>query len=134
MANTVKAKVSEHHFKRRVSVGNVTLTKSESQEVEVNTTLRNMVKAGNVVVTEGDIHGGEQEKNFQGDDESGEESEADDAETEEAPRNEPDAEVEGGFEDKTVEELKDLCEERNLKKSGTKDELIERLKNSEQEG
>jgi len=134
MSNTVKAKVSEHHFKRRVSVGNVTLTKSESQEVEVNTTLRNMVKAGNVVVTEGDIHGGEQEKNFQEDDESGEESEADDAEAEEAPRDEPDAESVEGFEGKTVEELKDLCEERDLKKSGTKDELVERLKNSEQEG
>jgi len=133
MANTVKAKVSEHHFKRRVSVGNVTLTKSESQEVKVNTTLRNMVKAGNVVVTEGDIHGGEQEKNFQGDDESGEEGEADDAEAEEAPGNEPDAKVPESFEGKTVEELKELCEERDLKKSGTKDELIERLKNENED-
>jgi len=134
MVDTVKAKVSEHHFKRRVSVGNVTLTKSENREVEVNTTLRNMVKAGNVVVTEGDIYGGEQEKNFQGDDESGEESEADDAEEAETPGNELDAEAPENFEDKTVEELKDLCEEFGLKKSGTKDELVERLKNSEQEG
>jgi hypothetical protein len=114
MSETVKAKVAEHHFKGHVSVGNTTLRKDEEKEVKPNTTLLNMVDAGNVVVTEGSLDSGRVEKSFQGDDESGEESEG-----------------ENELEGLTKDELKEKCEEQGLKKSGTKTELVERLKNEE---
>lgn len=40
---------------------------------------------------------------------------------------------EARYEDKTVEELRELAADRNLKKSGTKDELLARLRGQEQE-
>jgi len=116
MTETVKAKVAEHHFKAHVSVGDTTLRKDEEREVKPNTTLRNMVREGNVIVTEGSLSPEKNEKSFREDDESGEKSE-------EASREE--------LESKTVDELKNMCDENDLKKSGTKDELVERLLNEE---
>ena len=117
MTETVKAKVAEHHFKKQVNIGEKTLDRDESREVEVNNTLRNMVRAGNVVITEGSLRPERDEKRFREDDESGEKGEANPGEQD--------------LKDKTVDELKDLLEEKDLKKTGTKDELVERLKNSE---
>lgn len=112
MSGTVKAKVSESHFKKQVNVGDKKLVKDEAREVQVNSTVRNMERAGNVVIVEGSLRS-DDEKSFRGDDGTGEESEKDD------------------LSEKTVSELRDLCEQHDLKKSGTKDEIIERLKNSE---
>jgi lipopolysaccharide export system protein LptA len=117
MTETVKAKVADHHFKGHVSVGDTKLVKEESRSVEPNVTLRNMVREGNVVVTQGSLRPERDEKEFQEDDESGEEGETSSGEKE--------------LEDRTVNELKDLLEEKDLKKTGTKNELVERLKNLE---
>lgn len=117
MSNEVKAKVADHHFKENVKVGDTRLTKRKPETVKVNTTLRNMVQAGNVIVTEGSISPEKSEKSFQENDGSGENSE--------------EGLGEEDLKDLTVDELKEKCESEGLKKSGTKSELIERLKNSE---
>lgn len=117
MTDEVKAKVAEHHFKENVNVGGTRLTKRKPETVKVNATLRNMVRAGNIIVTEGSISPERDEKEFQGNDGSGENSE----------KNAGEDSLKG----LTVDELKEKCESEGLKKSGTKDELVERLKNSE---
>lgn len=117
MTDEVKAKVADHHFKENVEVGDTRLNKRKSKTVKPNRTLRNMVQAGNVIVTEGSLAPERDEKSFQGDDGSGEDGE--------------EGLGEEDLTDLTVDELKEKCEEKGLKKSGTKDELVERLKNSE---
>jgi len=117
MTKKVKATVADHHFKGEISIGNATLRKDEETKVKPNITLRNMVNAGNVIITEGDLSVENDEKSFQKDDASGEKGEEDDEETGEQ------------YEEMTVDELKELCDKNNLKKSGNKSELIERLKN-----
>jgi len=110
--NTVKVKVTDHHFKNSFSVGEKTVG-TEPEEVEVNQTIRNGVQAGTLELIEGTLAPQRDEKSFQGDEQSGEESEeADDEELEEM----------------TVDELREMAEDRGLKKSGTKDELISRIK------
>lgn len=111
--NTVKVKVTEHHFKNSFNTGKSTVG-LEPEEVEVNNAVRNAVQAGTLELVEGDLTPSRDEKSFQGDEQGGEESKETD---------------EPNFEEMTKDELKELCEENDLKKSGTKDELVERLKN-----
>lgn len=132
MTDTVKAKVAEHHFKGQINIAGTTLVKSEAREVEPNITLRNMESAGNVIVTEGDLTPEKNEKSFREDDGAGEESESDDEPQEEPEEVEEEQEAES-LEDLTVDELRERCEEQGLKKSGNKEELIERLKNEGEE-
>lgn len=114
MTRTVKAKVTDHHFKTKYSIGDTMLNDREAKEVEVNDALRNGVCAGNIELVEGSLAPEKDEKSFQEDEQSGEESETDD-------------ENEEDLEELTKHELKELCEEKDLKKSGTKKELVERL-------
>jgi len=111
--NTVKVKVTEHHFKNSLNIGSKTVG-LKPEEVEVNATVRNAVQAGTLELVEGSLAPERNEKSFQGDEQSGEESKEVD---------------ESHYSDMTKDELKDLCEENDLKKSGKKSELIERLKN-----
>lgn len=112
MSNTVKATVNEHHFKGHINVGDKTLTKRDEKTVKDSETLRNLVREGTVKVTQGSLRPERDEKEFQENDESGEESE-------------------DALGEKTVKELRNICEQKDVKKSGTKDEIIERLKNLE---
>lgn len=112
MSNTVKATVNEHHFKGHINVGDETLTKRDEKTVKDSETLRNLVREGTVKVTQGSLRPQSDEKEFQQDDKSGEESEE-------------------AFEEKTVKELREICDNKDVKKSGTKDEIVERLKNLE---
>jgi hypothetical protein len=106
----VKAKVAEHHFKGQVNVGGKTLRKDRETSVEPNTTLRNMVQAGNVIIVEGNLSPERDEKQFQRDDTGGEESKS--------------------LDEMTKDELKELAEQKDLKKSGTKSEIKERIRDN----
>lgn len=114
MVNEVKVKVSDNHFRNTYSLGGKTVSNKQASTVEVTETVRNAVQAGNLELIEGSLTPSKDEKSFQGDGSGGEESEEAD---------------EQDFEEMTKDELKELCEEKDLKKSGTKDELVERLKN-----
>jgi len=116
MSNKVKVRVSDNHFRNTYSIGEKTLTNKEAEEVEVTTTIRNAVKAGNLELVEGSLAPEKNEKSFQGDESGGEETEEVDDQTE-------------SLEDYTKPELKEMCEEKGLKKTGRKSELVERLKN-----
>lgn len=116
MTDQVKVRVNDHHFKNKYSLGEKTVGKEEPEKVEVNNTVRNAVQAGTLELIEGSLSPERDEKEFQENEQSGAEGEEDD---------------ESDFSEMTVDELKQRCEEKDLKKSGTKDELIERLKNSE---
>lgn len=123
MSDKVKVKVADHHTRTQYSIGEQTVSKNEVSEVEPNTTVANAVRAGTLELVEGEIP-----SQFQGDDGDRTESEEDseeDGETQEPEQDEKD------LEDYTKEELKDLAEEKGLKKSGTKSEIVERLKNYE---
>jgi len=114
MTDTVKVKVTDHHFKSHFKVGDVTVTDEEPVEVEPNVTVRNAVQAGTLELVKGRLRPEKDEKEFQEDDGTREESEGLD---------------EKSLRDRTVDDLKDMCEEKDLKKTGTKDELVERLLN-----
>jgi len=118
MSNKVKVRVSDNHFRNTYSLGEKTVTNQEAQEVNVTATVRNAVRAGNLELVEGSLGPEKDEKSFQGDESGGEETK----ETDDEPES---------LENKTKAELKELCEEKDLKKSGKKKELVERLKNSE---
>jgi len=115
MGKTVKVTVTDHHFKTKYSLGNTTVNDREVSEVELTETVRNAVQAGNLELVEGDLTPERDEKTFQGNEAGGKNSEGNDDQKE-------------GLEDKTKNELKEMCEEQGLKKSGTKQELIDRLK------
>jgi len=116
MSNKVKVRVSDNHFRNTYSIGEKTLTNKKAKEVEVTTTVRNAVQAGNLELVEGSLAPEKDEKSFQGDEGRGDEAKEEDDETE-------------SLEDYTKAELKEMCEEKGLKKSGRKSELVERLKN-----
>jgi len=116
MANKVKVRVSDNHFRNTYSIGEKTVTNQEAQEVEVTTTVRNAVQAGNLELVEGSLAPEKDEKSFQEDEGRGDEAEEEDDGTE-------------SLEDKTKAELQEMCEEQGLKKTGKKAELVERLKN-----
>lgn len=115
MSNTVKVKVSDNHFRNTYSLGGKTVDDQEPTRVEVTPTVRNAVQAGNLVLVQGSLAPERDEKKFQGDEAGREEVEESD-------------EGVGSLKDKTKKELKELCEEKDLKKSGNKDELVERLR------
>jgi len=118
MSKKVKVKVSDHHFKANYSIGDKTVSKHEATEVEPNITVANAVKAGTLQIVEGELPA-----KFRGADPSR-------TETEETDESEEETE-EPEFDGKTKDELKEMLESRGLKKSGAKDELVERLKNYE---
>lgn len=115
MSNKVKVKVSDSHFKNSFQTGKTKIREGETKEVEVTAAVRNAVKARNLVLVEGSLGPEKTEKSFQEDDGSGKKGEK--------------ADGDKALKDYTKDELKEMCEEEGLKKSGTKDELIERLKN-----
>lgn len=126
MDNTVKVQVTKHHFKNQFRVGDKLVTRESPTEVRPNVTVRNAVQAGTLKLVEGSLSPSEDEKSFQGDEAGGEGVEEID-EPAETEKREDEEDLSG----LTVDELSQRCEEQGLKKSGTKDELIERLKNSE---
>lgn len=111
MSEKVKVKVSESHFRDTFNLGDTKVGRDEVVEVEKTITVRNAVNKGTLELVEGEIG---TRKRFQGDDKSGEEGEEDDGQD---------------LTDITKKELQEMCEDKGLKKTGTKKEIIERLKN-----
>lgn len=135
---TVNVRVSKDHFKSTIPVAGTEVTDKEFTEVEATDLVRSYVNRGVFILEEQEQFPEPSNETSGGDDTDGEEDKGDVGQDTESEKEQDEAEEvekysEEELREKNKDELKDLCEEHDLKKSGNKDDLVERLKNEEKE-